>query len=158
MQTVQYTNSMKDYITAIYYLTKEKEKEKDDVKDSSAEEEFPIIRVKDIASKLGVATPSVVEYVQRLKDTGIVDVFPRKGVSLTKEGIKEAKVIANRFKIVQCFFANVLNVDKEIAINQAHSIEHLIDPAVIKNLYDHIDGIIGCPNANCSLENQCIPQ
>ena len=105
MQATQYTNSMKDYITAIYYLTKEKENEEN--KDSS-ETESPVIRVKDIASKLGVAPPSVVEYVQRLKDTGIVEVFPRNGVSLTKEGRKEAKLLTNRFKIVQCFFMIVL--------------------------------------------------
>lgn len=155
MQQIQYTNSMKDYITAIYYLTKEKEKEENK---ESTDTESPIIRVKDIASKLGVAPPSVVEYVQRLKDTGIVDVYPRKGVSLTEDGLKEAKIIANRFKIVQCFFANVLKVDADTASNQAHSIEHLIDPIVIKNLYNHIDGVIGCPNEKCTLENQCIPQ
>ena len=151
-----YTTSMKDYISAIYYLTKEKEKEND--KKTSAATEQPIIRVKDIASKLGVAPPSVVEYVQRLKDTGIVEVYPRKGVSLTKNGLKEAKVIANRYRIVQCFFENVLNVDKDLAVDQAHQIEHLIDPVVIKNLYDHIDGIIGCPNSNCNLGDLCVPQ
>ena len=154
MQQIQYSTSMKDYITAIYYLTKEKEKETKDNQNT----EQPIIRVKDIASKLGVAPPSVVEYVQRLKETGIVDVYPRKGVSLTKDGLKEAKIIANRFRIVQCFFHNVLNVDKELATDQANTIEHLIDPSVIKNLYEHIDGVIGCPNENCNLGDLCIPQ
>lgn len=147
---------MKDYISAIYYLTVEKEKEND--KKTNATSEQPIIRVKDIAAKLGVAPPSVVEYVQRLKDTGIVDVFPRKGVSLTKSGLKEAKVIANRFRIMQCFFQNVLNVEKELATTQAHTIEHLVDPKVIQNLYEHIDGIMGCPNSKCNLDDLCVPQ
>lgn len=153
-QQIQYTNSMKDYITTIYYLTKEKEKENN----KKAINETPLIRVKDIASKLGVAPPSVVEYVQRLKDNGIVDVFPRKGVSLTKEGMKEASIISNRFRIVQCFFENILNVDSDLATIQAHSIEHLIDPEVIKNLYKHIDNVIGCPNPNCALGEICTPQ
>lgn len=154
MQQVQYSTSMKDYITAIYYLSKEKEK---DLKDNQTKEQ-PLIRIKDIASKLGVAPPSVVEYVQRLKDTGIVDVFPRKGVSLTENGLKEAQIITNRFRIVQCFFQNVLNIEDELATNQAHMIEHLIDPNVIKNLYDHINGVIGCPNSNCNLADLCVPQ
>ena len=155
-QQNHYSHSMKDYITTIYYLTKEKESENQ--KKSVTETEIPIIRVKDIASKLGVAPPSVVEYVQRLKESGIVDVYPRKGVSLTQQGFNEAKILANRYKIVQCFFANVLKVDNNLATEQAHIIEHLMDPDVIKKLYNHIDNEIGCPNPNCSLEEMCIPQ
>ncbi len=145
---------MKDYITAIYYLSKEKEKENTE----NQTKEQPIIRIKDIAAKLSVAPPSVVEYVQRLKDTGIVEIFPRKGVSLTEGGLKEAQIITNRFRIVQCFFQNVLNIEGELASNQAHMIEHLVDPSVIKNLYEHINGVIGCPNSNCNLGNLCTPQ
>jgi DtxR family Mn-dependent transcriptional regulator len=155
MQSTQLSTSMKDYISAIYVLTQEKDKEG---KNNGLDDEQPIIRVKDIASKLGVAPPSVVEYVQRLKDSGIVNVFPRKGVSLTKDGIKEAIIISNRYKIMQCFFANILNVDNELAINQAHTIEHLIDPNIVKNLYNHIEATLGCPNDNCKLVEQCIPQ
>ncbi len=156
LQKNAYSSSMKDYISAIYYLTKEKEKEND--KKTNATSEQPIIRVKDIASKLGVAPPSVVEYVQRLKDTGIVEVFPRKGVSLTKNGLKEAEVIANRFRIMQCFFHNILNIEKDLATHQAHTIEHLIDQKIIKNLYEHIDGVIGCPNSKCGLGDLCVPE
>ena len=154
LQQNQYSHSMKDYITTIYYLTKEKENENQ----KKAISETPIIRVKDIASRLGVAPPSVVEYVQRLKDSGIVEVYPRKGVTLTTDGLKEAKVLSNRYRIVQCFFSNVLKVDNELAVEQAHTIEHLMSPEVIKKLYDHIDGEIGCPNADCNLADLCIPQ
>jgi len=154
MKTTQISSSMKDYLSTIYFLSKEKE---ENSKSGNGQEQ-PIIRVKDIATALGVAPPSVVEYVQRLRDQGVVEVYPRKGVSLTKEGIKEAKILANRYKIVQCFFANILHVDKEIADSQANTIEHLMAPIVIKQLYNHIDGIIGCPNNNCNLEELCSPQ
>jgi len=149
-KSVTYTSSMKDYITKIYDLTKEQK--------GSNGSDVPIIRVKDIASSLGVAPPSVVEYIQRLKEENVVEVFPRKGVSLTEYGKKEAKILKNRYKIIQCFFQNILKVDSDLSNKQAHIVEHLLDQTIIRNLYDHINGIIGCPNDNCTLEDMCIRQ
>jgi Mn-dependent DtxR family transcriptional regulator len=121
-------------------------------------DDIPLIRIKDIASSLGVAPPSVVEYVQRLKDENLVEVIPRKGIIMTEAGIKEANILKNRYKIVQCFFQNILKVDTDLSTDQAHKIEHLLDQKVIRNLYDHIDAIIGCPNEKCQVGEMCIPQ
>lgn len=145
-----YSSSKKDYLTTIFSLSTQNEELNND--------EYPIIRVKDIAANLGVAPPSVVEYVQRLKIQGLLDVFPRKGVALTTLGEREAKLLNNRFKIVSCFFQNILKIESDLSNSQAHDVEHLLDQAIIRNLYDHIDSLIGCPNQKCDVGAVCIPQ
>lgn len=133
------SKSQKDYLETIWFLSQGEDEEL----------ASKLVRIKDIASTLGVAPPSVVEYVQRLKAQGKVNVVPRKGVSLTQKGIVEAKLLQNRHRIVECYLKNVLGLEAELATLQASSTEHIIHPKLLEAMFKHIQESIKCPQPSC---------
>lgn len=143
----QLTESQKEYLTTLYHLSRKNE----------GEEEESLVRIKDIAAEMGVAPPSVVEYVQRLARQEKVRVVPRKGVSLTEKGLKEAKVLVNRHRIIACFLKHVLKLDEELSNLQAHAMEHLMEGETMVALFNHINAEVGCPHKDCTFENICDP-
>jgi DtxR family transcriptional regulator, Mn-dependent transcriptional regulator len=124
------TRSVEDYLEAMYSL----------------EQEHGTIRVKDVAETLGVKPPSVVEAVKKLSKMNMVS-YERYGtIKLKDDGVKIAEEVICRHKLLKDFLI-MMGVDREIAENDACSMEHVMDVSTISKLRKFVEfnGIF--PNA-----------
>ena len=102
------TSSLQDYLEVILNLIQEKN----------------TARVTDIAGRMDIAKPSVIQALTLLKEKGLI-VQDRYGpVELTTEGKRYALNIRHRHKVIYGFLTQVLNVSTEAAEQDACLMEH----------------------------------
>lgn len=77
----------------------------------------------DIASRLGVAQPTVAKMVQRLTAEGLVARRPYRGIFLTETGQRVARESSARHQTVEAFL-RALGVSADTARIDAEGIEH----------------------------------
>ncbi len=87
----------------------------------------------DIADRLGVKAPSVTSALKRLRNLGLIEYEPYSNVTLTDEGRLKANELALRKRIL-VEFLTLINVDKEIASEDACEIEHILNQKTIQKL------------------------
>ena len=85
--SLKLTKSVEDYLEVMYNLEKEK----------------GAIKIKDIASKMNVKPPSVVEALKKLADHGIVSYEPYKDIKLNKKGLEIAEDVIHKHEILKNF-------------------------------------------------------
>ncbi|MBN1815992.1 MAG: metal-dependent transcriptional regulator [Sedimentisphaerales bacterium] len=117
-RSIPLTASLEDYLEAIFHL----------------ENKDKVARGKDIAEALGVAQPSVTGAMRSLAGKGLVNYEPYGLVTLTEAGRREAGRIAEKHRIIESFFVQVLGVDIETAQRAACKAEHALGPAVCERL------------------------
>jgi len=125
------TRKVEDYLEAILNVTEDK----------------GYVRTKDIAKKLGVTSPSVVEMMKKLNDMKYVNYRKYDGVTLTTEGKAIAAAVKERHDIIRAFL-KIINVPQQIANKDACTIEHNLNPKTIeqiKRLVDFVETAPGCP-------------
>ena len=100
-----------EYIETIYSLCKDHEH----------------AHTKDIADKLNVRMPSVVDALQNLAKLDMINYETRQPVTLTQNGKEIAAVLNSKHKILADFFSSVLGFEKEYSEKTACSLEHVVD-------------------------------
>jgi DtxR family Mn-dependent transcriptional regulator len=112
------SESLEDYLEAIWHLQSGKR----------------VARMRDIASKLGVKTPSVTSSVKKLARRGLVLHECYGYVILTAKGKRTARNIVERHEALENFLHRVLKVPARRAAEEACRIEHALSPATITRL------------------------
>ena len=112
------TSSIEDYLEAILALSEDED----------------AVRVTDLAAKLGVAKASASEAVRTLKSSGLADQERYGKITLTSQGLAEAKKIHRRHQVLRTFLESVLGVDHETAEEEACLMEHAIGPETMQKL------------------------
>ena len=105
------SSSMEDYLETIFNLEKANR----------------VARVKDIAANLKVTMPSVTGALKILKEKNLVNYEKNSFISLTKKGLKIAKVVLNKHRTLTCFLETILIIPSERAQDMACKMEHAID-------------------------------
>jgi DtxR family Mn-dependent transcriptional regulator len=108
------TQSLEDYLEAIYHLEKRNR----------------VARVKDIAEFLSVQMPSVTGAVKNLKQRKLVNYEKNSFISLTDKGHTLARSVLRRHEALQTFLEEVLLIPPEEAKEIACKLEHSIDPEI----------------------------
>ena len=122
MSNISLSMSLEDYLESIIMI----------------KEERGIIRVKDVASKMKVATPSVVSAIKKLQQKGLV-VHEHYGyIKLTTKGEKMGKEIYRKHKILTFFLHKILKLPKETAEQDACAMEHYITKEGLNKIIDFI--------------------
>ena len=85
----------------------------------------------DIASRLGVAQPTVAKMLRRLTIEGLVVQRPYRGVFLTEAGVRVAQESSARHQTVEAFL-RALGVSAEIARIDAEGIEHYVSEETLE--------------------------
>lgn len=85
----------------------------------------------DIATRLGVAQPTVARALTRLADAGLVERKPYRSVFLSKAGLKLAREGRERHAIVESFLIDA-GVDPETARIDAEGIEHHVSEETLR--------------------------
>ena len=90
---------------------------------------------REIAESLHVEPASVTGMLEKLKKKGLIKWEPRKAIRLTEEGKKIAKQLNEIHNLLYQFFAKVLNIEDEDAIEKLScEIEHHITRDVKNSL------------------------
>ena len=115
----QMTQSLEDYLEAIYILVME---------DESA-------CVRDVAKKLDVKMPSVVKAIHELKKMELVTQEPYAKIELTEKGRRVAGVVLNRHTLLSRFLVK-LGVSRRIAEKDACMMEHILSAETLDRIRD----------------------
>ncbi len=122
------TQSLEDYLEAIYRVLRRKERAK----------------TNDIASRLGVKASSVTEMFQRLKQDGYINYEKYLGATLTEEGEEVAKNVSEVHENVRKFL-ELLQVPPEKADEDACKVEHTLSEKSIEQLNKFIKFVEDSP-------------
>lgn len=87
-------------------------------------------RIRDIANEVGVRPSTAVGMMRRLASKGLVVYEKYGGVTLTPQGQDIARVISQRHETFSKFLEIIL-VPREVAMKDAHTLEHQLNPKTI---------------------------
>ena len=104
------SRSADEYLKAIYILTQKAEYAK-----TSA-----------IAQQLSIYPSSVTEMLDKLHAQHLIKYQPYKGAKLTPIGLRTAKTVIRKYRLLQVFFQKFLGLSHQEASDQACLMEHHI--------------------------------
>lgn len=114
--------SGENYLEAIYRLSLTNER----------------VRSVDVAAVFGYSKPSVSRAIGLLKEQGLIDMPSGKSIVLTKEGLKQAKKLAEKQDNIQKFLMYTTDVDAEIAKQDAANIRYEISDKTYQGILSFI--------------------
>jgi Mn-dependent DtxR family transcriptional regulator len=106
-----------------------------------------------LADRLDVSPASVNEMIGKLQGRGLADHEKYKGVSLTDEGIEQAREALQTYCIIERFLHNVLEVEE--FPSEAKALESVIDETVAERLDTIIDREPQCPDCFDAEADMC---
>lgn len=96
------------------------------------------VRTMQIARFLNVRPPSVTEMLRHLSEVGWVEHRPRKGTVLTDSGVRLARRIIRRHRLLELFLSQVLRLDWSEVHAEAESIEYAVSPSLERRIAIHL--------------------
>jgi DtxR family Mn-dependent transcriptional regulator len=114
--------SAEDYLEAVYETGRSRD----------------VVRVSEIASRLGVKMPSVVTALHRLARRGLVRHERYGGIELTPRGRRVAQETDRKHRLVKAFLMQVLGVTEATADKDACRIEHTLSPETVARLVEFV--------------------
>lgn len=97
--------------------------------------------VGDIARELKVTPGTVTVMMRQLDGKGWIDYEPRRSVALNQAGIREARRVLRRHRLIESFLVEVMKLDWSQVHEEAEVLEH----AISDRLLDRIDAMLGHP-------------
>lgn len=119
------TPGLENYLEAIWRISLQKD----------------IVRVKDIKKLLKVKAPSIVESVKNLAEKDLVEYEKYGYIKITEEGMKIAKKIYKKHKMLSKFFHEIIGLDLNTAAEDACKIEHYLSEKTVNYLLKFIEFI-----------------
>ncbi len=123
------TASMEDYLEAIAHLCGESK----------------VARVKHISQALGVKMPSVTSALRKLSEGGLVEHERYGYVGLTAEGDRVARDVIRRHETLYRFLSEILNIDSEVAQEDACKMEHAISSVTLESMVKFLEFVLSHP-------------
>lgn len=129
MAKPQLTPNMEQYLETIGQLEHEKE----------------VVRVRDIASEMGVTMPSVTAALKTLSDQRLVQHGRYEHVRLTQAGRKAARWVQQRHDVLFEFLTDVLGIPALVAVRDACEMEHFVSSIALQRLIEFLEFVKACP-------------
>lgn len=123
--------SKEDYIRAIYCLWEKGDK---------------FVRSVDIASNLDISKPSVSAMLKKLSTQKYIKMQPYSQISFTAKGLREAKKLTYKHRIIEVFLHKILKYPKNKIHEEAHKLEHAFSYKAVKRLDSFLGYPKYCPN------------
>ncbi len=125
------TPVMEDYLEAIFDLDQEKK----------------VVRVKDIAKRLGVKMPTVTSMLKNLNERGLVNYEKYEYVELTRKGVSVGAEMRRRHEVLLEFLVEILKIDHATADGEACKMEHALSMTTLERFVEFMAFIHRCPRA-----------
>jgi DtxR family transcriptional regulator, Mn-dependent transcriptional regulator len=97
-----------------------------------------VVSPAEIAALLAVKAPSVTGMLKRLGEAGWVEYKSGTGAKLTDAGIREARRVIRRHRLIELFLTNVLHLDWSEVDAEAEALEHAISPRLEQAIAAHL--------------------
>jgi len=123
------TPAIENYLEAIFNLAKEKR----------------VVRVKDIAKRLGVKMPTVTSMLKTLSERGLIDYEKYEYLELTEKGSGVGEEIDRRHHVLRSFLRDILGIDLDKADEEACKMEHAVGAATMDRFVLFMEFIQSCP-------------
>jgi len=101
-------------------------------------------RIKDIVKELDVRPSTVVEMMKKLDQMGLVTYEKYGSITLTPQGKEIARAVRERHETFKNFLEIIL-VPKDVALKDAHVLEHRLDPKTILQFARFVEFITSAP-------------
>jgi DtxR family Mn-dependent transcriptional regulator len=98
-----------------------------------------VVRVKDVAKRLGVSRPSVVAGLAKLERQGLVEHERYGAVELTRAGAKVAESVDGRHRLLYSFLRETLELPPKRAAADACALEHALSPETAASLLRFVE-------------------
>ena len=128
------TASQEEYLKTIYTLIQKNGK----------------ARVTDIACYLNYSKASVNKALKSLKSLGVIHYESYGDIELTEGGEKKAKEILKKHNTLKAFLIEVLNVEIEVAEEEAKNMKHAISEDTVNKFSQYIKSIINVDELSCN--------
>lgn len=98
-----------------------------------------VVRAIDISKELNVSRASVTEALKKLAGKKLL-IYDRYGsITMTEEGLKEARNVVVRHTTLQKFFEEIIGLDKIEASQNACRVEHVISEQAFNKIVEFVD-------------------
>lgn len=94
------------------------------------------VPTRDLASRLGISSPSVSEMVSRLSAQGLVEHDRYRGQQLTKEGRRVAVELVRHHRLLEMFLVQVLGYHWDEVHDEAERLEHVISERMEARIFE----------------------
>ena len=94
---------------------------------------------------LGTSLPSVAAMIRRMGREGLVSSDSKKGVTLTRDGLKAAESIVRRHRLSERMVVDLLGMELERCHIEAHRLEHAISPELEEKIAARLGDVKTCP-------------
>jgi len=122
MNNKEFTSVEEDYLEVIYFIGKNKKP----------------VKTMQISRYFGNSPSTVTEMLQKLSEKGLLVYEKYRGVSLTKEGLRISRQVAERHRLLSKFLA-ILGVPEDIAEEDACRIEHVVNIETMNRLREFVE-------------------
>ena len=104
-------------------------------------EEGGAAKTTEIASSWDVSPASATEMVQKLAKMGLVDYKPYHGARLSTDGLRAARQIIRKHRLIELFLVEVVGMDADDheVHDSACEMEHTLPPAVERWMDEQLD-------------------
>ena len=123
------SSNIEEYLETIYKIS---QKEK-------------TVKTSKISKELGITPASVSEMLKKLKKMDYVDYSQYKGVKLTENGLKVAKNITRKHRLLERFLHDILKLKDHFLHDQACEMEHSLSDDAERALCQVLDHPDKCP-------------
>jgi DtxR family Mn-dependent transcriptional regulator len=113
------TESLEDYLEMVSFLS----------------DDGPV-RVTDIAARLEVSKPSVLNALKNLEEQELLEHGRYQRVHLTPKGRQKAQEIRRRHHFLTDFLVRVVGVNPQTAERDACKMEHVLSPETLKKMQE----------------------
>jgi len=104
-----------------------------------------MVSTTQISEKLQIAPASVTQMLKKLSKKGYVQYSPYKGAVLTKNGLKIAKKITRKHRLLERFLCDILKIKKDKIHDQACEMEHSLSDDAERALCQLLEHPDKCP-------------
>jgi DtxR family Mn-dependent transcriptional regulator len=110
------------------------------------------VRIKDIARELNVTSSTVVEMMKKLDEQKLINYKKYGGVTLTNHGTEIALIVEKRHETFRQLL-ELLLVPKDIALKDAHILEHQLQSKTILQFTMFLNFITTHPTQSMYIKN-----
>jgi DtxR family Mn-dependent transcriptional regulator len=91
-------------------------------------------KMSDVANLLSVKKSSVNAALNVLVEKNLINYTPYSQITLTSDGLENAKEIIEKFEVMSDFFCKILRLSKEEAIANSCRIEHVMSEELFRKM------------------------
>ncbi|MES2464380.1 MAG: metal-dependent transcriptional regulator [Armatimonadota bacterium] len=100
----------------------------------------------EIADRTGTSRAFVTKMLKSMKEEGLVEYAPYRGVRLTPAGVRSATELSRHHRLLEYFCANTLGFSLEDAHAEAERLEHVISEEFEARLDTFLEYPQACPH------------